>query len=129
MGDAVAALFVSGIVVLVGIRMSGKAVNALLDGGSLVHTEKIEEILAQRFPGCTISRLRVRESGADAFVDVTVEAPSDIKLDAAHDITRQIESAVQEVIAEADVTVHVEPASQRHDDRARHGRRLRTDHS
>ncbi len=113
MGDAVAALFVSGIVVLVGIRMSGKAVNALLDGGNLVHTEKIEEILAQRFPGCSVSRLRVRESGADAFVDMTVEAPSDIKLDAAHDITRQIESAIQEVIADADVTVHVEPASRR----------------
>ena len=111
MGDAVAALLVSGIVVLVGLRMSGKAVNALLDGGGLVHTEKIEEILAQRFPGCAVIRLRVRESGADAFVDVTVEAPSDIKLDAAHDITKQIESAIQEIIASADVTVHVEPVS------------------
>ena len=109
MADALAALVVSGIVVLVGIRLSRRAVNALLDGGSLERTEAVERALADKLPDYAIRRLRTRESGANAFVDLTVEAPSSLSLDAAHDITIQVEGVVREVLPRADVTVHVEP--------------------
>lgn len=111
MGDAVAALFVSGIVVVVGLRLSRKAVSALLDGTVSEHGEALEKALAQNLPGFAVRRVRLRESGADVFVDITVEAPAEMPLEAAHDITRQVELVVREVLTTADVVVHVEPAS------------------
>lgn len=106
MGDAIAALFVSGIVVVVGLRLSRKAVSALLDGSGSEHTTALEQALAK----FVVRRLRLRESGADVFVDLTVEVPATLSLDAAHEITRQVEAVVLAVLPSADVIVHAEPA-------------------
>ncbi len=111
MGDALAALFVSTIVVLVGVRLSRKAVSALLDGGGRGHAERLERRLAEKIPGCAIRRLRVRESGANTFVDLTVEAPSTMPVNTAHALACQVEEVVRGVVPGADVTVHVEPAA------------------
>ena len=76
MADAIAALFVSGIVVVVGFRrLSRRAVTMLLDGGGKEHSEALEQALAKQLPLCRVRRLRVRESGADVFMDITVEKP------------------------------------------------------
>ena len=54
MADAIAALFVSGIVVVVGFRLSRRAVTMLLDGGGKEHSEALEQALAKQLPsaGC-----------------------------------------------------------------------------
>ncbi|MBO4311881.1 MAG: cation diffusion facilitator family transporter, partial [Desulfovibrionaceae bacterium] len=110
MGDAAAALVVSAIVIFVGLKLSNKAVNALLDGGGLAQTEKLEKALAERLPGCAIHRLRVRESGAKAFVDLTAETPAVLPVEAAHALSDQIEAVICGIVPGADVTVHIEPA-------------------
>ena len=112
MADAFAALLVSGIVVVVGIRLSRRAVTTLLDGGGREHTEELEATLEKRLPLYKIKRLRIRESGADAFMDITVEAPATLRLDAAHDIACQIEDIAHEILPAADITVHVEPGTE-----------------
>ena len=112
MADAVAALFVSIIVVVVGFRLSCRAVTALLDGGGKTHSEALERAIAKQLPLCQIRRLRVRESGADVFMDITVEAPATLRLDAAHDVSCVIEDIAHEIIPTADITVHVEPAEE-----------------
>lgn len=112
MADAVAALFVSGIVVVVGIRLSRRAVTLLLDGGGREHGEALEQALAAQLPLCRVRRLRVRESGADVFMDITVEAPATLRLDAAHDVSCVVEDIAHEIVPAADVTVHVEPAQE-----------------
>ena len=110
MADAIAALFVSGIVVLVGFRLSCRAVTTLLDGGGKEHSEALEQAIVKQLPLCHVRRLRVRESGADVFMDITVEAPSMLRLDAAHDVSCVIEDIAHEIVPTADITVHVEPA-------------------
>ena len=112
MADAIAALVVSCIVVVVGIRLSRRAVTTLLDGGGREHTEALEAALEKRLPLYRIRQLRIRESGADAFMDITVEAPATLRLDAAHDIACQIEDIAHEIVPTADITVHVEPATE-----------------
>ena len=112
MMDAVAALFVSGIVVVVGIRLSRRAVTTLLDGGGREDSEALERALAKQLPLCRVRRLRVRESGADVFMDVTVEAPATLRLDAAHDVSCVVEDIAHEIVPTADITVHVEPAQE-----------------
>lgn len=110
--DAIAALAVCGIVVSTVIGLSRRAVNALMDGGSLERTEAVERALATRLPEYAVRRLRVRESGADAFVDLTVTVPASLNLEAAHDITHEVEAVVREVLPAADVTVHAEPRAE-----------------
>ena len=110
--DAIAALFVSGIVVVVGFRLSRRAVTMLLDGGGKEHSEALEQALAKQLPLCRVRRLRVRESGADVFMDITVEAPATLRLDAAHDVSCVIEDIAHEIVPSADITVHVEPAQE-----------------
>lgn len=112
MADAIAALFVSGIVVMVGIRLSCRAVTTLLDGGGKEHSEMLEQALARQLPLCRVRRLRVRESGADVFMDITVEAPATLRLDAAHDVSCVVEDIAHEIVPTADITVHVEPAQE-----------------
>lgn len=109
MADAIAALVVSGIVILVGIRLSRRSVSTLLDGGGKEHAEALEQALAQKMPQNTVRRLRIRESGADIFMDITVDAPATLRLDAAHAVSRQVEDIVHEIMPSADITVHVEP--------------------
>ena len=98
MADAIAALFVSGIVVVVGFRLSRRAVTMLLDGGGKEHSEALEQALAKQLPLCRVRRLRVRESGADVFMDITVEAPATLRLDAAHDVSCVIEDIAHEIV-------------------------------
>ena len=112
MADAAAALVVSGIVVMVGIRLSRRAVITLLDGGGREHTEELEAALERRLPLYRVSRLRIRESGADAFMDITVEAPATLRLDPAHDIACQNEEMAHEYVPAAEITGHVEPAAE-----------------
>ena len=112
MADAIAALFVSGIVVVVGFRLSRRAVTMLLDGGGKEHSEALEQALAKQLPLCRVRRLRVRESGADVFMDITIEAPATLRLDAAHDVSCVIEDIAHEIVPSADITVHVEPAQE-----------------
>ena len=74
------------------------------------HTAKM--CIRDRLPLCRVRRLRVRESGADVFMDITVEAPATLRLDAAHDVSCVIEDIAHEIVPSADITVHVEPAQE-----------------
>ena len=84
----------------------------LLDGGGKEHSEALEQALAKQLPLCRVRRLRVRESGADVFMDIMVEAPATLRLDAAHDVSCVIEDIAHEIVPSADITVHVEPAQE-----------------
>ena len=70
----------------------------LLDGGGKEHSEALEQALAKQLPLCRVRRLRVRESGADVFMDITVEAPATLRLDAAHDVSCVIEDIAHEIV-------------------------------
>jgi len=53
--------------------------------------------------------VRVRYSGPYCFVDLHVTLDGQLPLHVAHDLTERVEKVVQEVLPDADVTVHPEP--------------------
>ncbi len=106
--DAVAALGVSGIVVYVSLKLGLRTITALIDGVPSGIREEI--VRAAQVPGVSeIRRVRIRQSGPDAFADITLSVARDMALVKAHDIANTAEVAVKKVLPGADVVVHVDP--------------------
>ena len=108
--DAVAALFVAGIVVFVSGRLGWRTVEALLDASPAgvaakikAQVEKVEKVL-------DCHAVRVRHSGPHHFVDLHITLDGEQPLHAAHALTEEVERVVSEILPGADVTVHPEPS-------------------
>ncbi|TKJ30134.1 MAG: cation-efflux pump [Chloroflexi bacterium B3_Chlor] len=107
--DALAALGVALLVVLVSLQLGKRSVDALLDTAPAGlaqqingHVEQIEGVSACR-------QVRVRRAGPKSFVDIVLEINGDATFDAAHEITAKVEDVVGRLIPRADVVVHYEP--------------------
>jgi cation diffusion facilitator family transporter len=107
--DAVAALAVAAIVVVLSLRLGKKSIDDLVDAVP----EGLRESLAAaaRVPGVVdVPRVRVRKTGPHAFVDVTLTVGRHLAFEKAHDVADAAEKALLELLPGADVVVHVEPA-------------------
>ncbi len=107
--DAVAALGVACIVVLISLRLGWRSVAALLDAAPAGLSERIGEVVAA-LPGVRgATRPRVRQSGAAVFVDLTVAVDRSASLEEAHRIATDTQEAIERLVPRADVVVHVDP--------------------
>jgi cation diffusion facilitator family transporter len=107
--DAVAALAVAVMVLVVSYRLGRRTIDALMDRVPEGLAQQIEESIKKVDGVQQVRLLRVRMSGAKAFVDATVGLRRTMPFDRAHRIVDDIERSVQSVHPEADVTVHAEP--------------------
>ncbi len=107
--DSVAAILVGLIVVYVSLRLGIKTIRALIDVAPSGIEKKIISTV-EVLPGVTdCHNVRVRYSGPQPFVDVHVLVDGNQTLKEAHSLTEEIERVIQELIPDADVTVHPEP--------------------
>lgn len=110
--DSLAALGVSLIVAHVSYSLGKRAVNVLLDAGDAALAERIRASL-QRLPGCIdIRGLRLRHSGPDLFVDVTVNADSALMLEETRHLRRDVEEAVRAEAGHAAVSLEILPGDE-----------------
>jgi cation diffusion facilitator family transporter len=108
-GDAVAALFVSGMVMWVSLRLGRRTVDALLDSAPAGMEHRIAATV-KTVPGIgDCHQVRVRYSGAVLFIDLHVLVDGNQTLTEAHNLADRVETAIHEIVPEADVTVHPEP--------------------
>jgi cation diffusion facilitator family transporter len=107
--DAIAALGVSGIVLYVSYKLGRKTINVLLDAAEKDSVEKIEDVVNQIRGVEAIQRLRLRRSGAETFVDLTLEVPRTATFEESHHISMEVEKAIEDLIPRSDVMVHIEP--------------------
>ena len=106
--DAVAAIIVAIIVIFVSLQMGRRTVLALLDTAPEGLSDTIKGAV-EAVPGVVeCHRVRVRSSGPYLFVDAHVALAGDPPLSAAHDIVLNIESAIHQLTARADIVVHAE---------------------
>ncbi|MCH5144767.1 cation diffusion facilitator family transporter [Desulfovibrio sp. UIB00] len=107
--DTVAALLVAAIIFRASMHMASDAVNMLMDSGSSQASEAIV-VAVQKIAGISeVTRVRVRTSGPQSFVDLTVGVAPGLKVSDGHRLAHEAEEAVAGVLPGADVTVHVEP--------------------
>ena len=108
--DSLAAIMVGLIVVYVSMKLGVRTVQALLDVAPSGIEKKIISAV-QVLPGVTnCHQVRLRYSGPQLFVDIHVLLDGNQTLMAAHNLTEEIERVIQNLVPDADVTVHPEPA-------------------
>ena len=106
--DALAALGVAGIAVIVSLRLGKKSVNDLLDAAPTGMLERIAH--AAGVPGVlSVSQVRVRQSGPQTFADVVLQVERGLSIEMAHEIADLAEDAIHSTVAGIDVVVHAEP--------------------
>lgn len=107
--DAVAALAVAAIVVVLSLRLGKKSIDDLVDAVPDGLRESL--VAAARVPGVVdVPRLRVRRTGPTVFVDATLTVGRHLAFERAHAVADAAEAALREHVPGADVVAHVEPA-------------------
>jgi cation diffusion facilitator family transporter len=110
-GDSVAALFVSGLVVMAALRLMSRNVDVLMDRAPADAVETARRAIRLQVPGVTVRRLRLRQAAGRHFVDVAIGVSPGAAVAQGHAAADAVEEAVRRALPEADVVVHVEPES------------------
>ena len=109
LADAIAAILVACIVLLVGARLGKRAVDALLDRAPLDLVERIRAAIAGVPEIRGPLSLRVRTAGARRFVDAAISIERGASFEGAHDVVDQVEERIRQVAPEASIVIHAEP--------------------
>jgi cation diffusion facilitator family transporter len=108
-GDAIAALFVAALVILAAVQLLRRNVSVLMDQAPADAEQAARRAIASVDPPVELRRLRVRRSGGSHFADVVIGIAPGAAVGQGHAAADRVESALQEVLPDADVVVHVEP--------------------
>jgi len=114
--DAVAALGVAFIVIGVSVKLGLRAVHALIDTAPAGMSANIKREVESIDGVIDCHNIRIRNSGADVFIDVHVHMNGRVSLKRAHAITEEIEGTIRRIESHADVTVHPEPYDEKEGD-------------
>jgi cation diffusion facilitator family transporter len=107
--DALAALGVASLVIVISFRLGWRAMGVLVDRVPSDHVARARSAAAT-VPGVRrVYDVRVREAGDRHFVDLKVAVDPTAPLRTAHSVTEAVESAVRKAFGKADVMVHAEP--------------------
>ncbi len=107
--DALAALGVALIVIYVSYLLGRKSIDVLLDKAPADHIRTVEEIVRGSRSVTTYHDIRVRNSGADVFVELCIHVDPDLTIDEVHRISDEIERRICEKIERCSVHIHQEP--------------------
>ncbi len=107
--DAVAALVVAAAVLYIGFRLAKRSVDVLTDAAPTGVRTRVEAAVASVEGVLRVDRVRARQAGNRSFVDVTIAVPRTLPFERVHQISDQVEAAVEKALPHADVIVHMEP--------------------
>ena len=113
--DAIAALVVAGIVVLVSVRLGRRAIDALLDRAPSGLADQLKRSVREIDGILDVSWIRVRDAGSRSFVDLEVDVPRSLSFEESHQLTRKAQELIRTIIPDADVLVHAEPIQKKED--------------
>ena len=110
--DAVAALIVALLVLRVSLKLGRDAVSELLDAAPPGLAERIAAAARATAGVEDVGAVRVRQAGADVFVDLAIEVGRSASLEEAHQAATAVERRVSALVDQGDVVVHVDPVEQ-----------------
>jgi cation diffusion facilitator family transporter len=108
-GDAISALVVAVIIFSAAARLIFENAQVLMDTAPARAQAVAREAIAALGPEIELDRLRLRESAGRYFADVVVAIPPGRAVVEGHAAADQVEKAIEQVLPNSDVVVHVEP--------------------
>ena len=109
--DAVAAIVVAAMIVLMGYRLGRNALSELIDTG--LDFDLVDDLRASMLGDKSvvgIHNLRTRSMGGLGYVDAHIEVDSDLTVSEAHYIAHKIEHRVKKKFPKiVDVQIHIDP--------------------
>ncbi len=107
--DAVAAIVVAGLVLVVSYRMGRRTIEALMDRVPEGLEDDLRALMGSLEGVSEIRGIRLRQSGSKMFLDTTVAIPRTMLFQQAHEVMDNIEISVATRYPGMDVIVHGEP--------------------
>jgi divalent metal cation (Fe/Co/Zn/Cd) transporter len=108
-GDAIAALIVACFIFTAAARLIFENAQVLMDTAPAQAQAAARDAIASLSPEIELDRLRLRESGGRYFADVVVAIPPGRAVVEGHAAADDVEHAIERVLPDSDVVVHVEP--------------------
>jgi cation diffusion facilitator family transporter len=108
-GDAISALIVAGLIFSAAGRLIFENAQVLMDTAPAHAQAVARDAVAALSPEIEVDRLRLRESGGRYFADVVVAVPPGRAVIEGHAAADEVEQAIESVLPNSDVVVHVEP--------------------
>lgn len=113
--DPIAALVVAAIILHVTWKLARRTLDSLLDATPPEVRDKIQGEILQDLRAVpdvvSVQRLRVRRSGSDYFVDLTLALPRALSFQRSEQVTAAATEAVQQRLTGADVVVKTVPTA------------------
>jgi cation diffusion facilitator family transporter len=113
--DPIAALIVAAIILRVTWRLARQTIDSLLDATPPEVREQMRRDLVRDIEAAdgvlAVERVRVRRSGSNYFVDLTLSLPRNLTFQRAEQITFAATAAVQRLLPDADVVIHTIPTA------------------
>jgi cation diffusion facilitator family transporter len=107
--DAIAALIVACIVIYVSYQLGRKSIDVLLDKAPADQVGIIEAIIKEVPQVSTFHDLKIRNSGADVLIELSIHVDPSLSIQEAHRISDEIENRIQGKIPRCIVHIHEEP--------------------
>jgi cation diffusion facilitator family transporter len=109
--DAIAALIVATVMVVIALRLGKRTLDTLLDAAPGSATQDIRRIV-EATPGVlSLERLRIRPAGATLFTGVVVSVPRTMPIDDMIALRETLARDIRAAYANADVTVTTDPVA------------------
>jgi cation diffusion facilitator family transporter len=112
--DSIAALSVAFIVLGVSYRLGKKAVDTLLDKAPNELIPIIKKILKEFPEVLSYHSLRIRQSGADTFIEISIHFAPSLHISKVHTITENIEYRICSHVKRCSILIHQEPEDSNH---------------
>ncbi|MEO6013544.1 MAG: cation diffusion facilitator family transporter [Devosia sp.] len=109
--DAILAAFVGVTILWSGWRLIRESVIGLMDVAvEPARLATIREVISANAEGAIEAHdIRTRQAGRSIFIDFHLVVPGAMSVETAHSICDRIEAKLRESVAEAQITIHVEP--------------------
>jgi cation diffusion facilitator family transporter len=118
--DAAVAIVFSGFIVFTGLNIIRRAAGVLVDEAPPPQEmDRIEAAIARARADepevVGYHKLRARTTGRRRYIELHVQFRSGTSLERAHDLAHELRNAIETDLGNAEVLIHVEPESSRHD--------------
>jgi cation diffusion facilitator family transporter len=104
--DAIAALFVAGVILYVSSRLARQTIDALLDASSPGVRARVTQAVRQVDGVIDVDRVRIRRAGNRYFADIVIALARNLTFQRSEQLSEEVTAALHNILPDCDVVVH-----------------------